>query len=41
MHAASLPILIGILASSLGIHVPFLLGSAILFVFMILVINEF
>ncbi len=40
MHASTLPILLSFIVSSIGIHMPFLLGSAILFVFMILVINE-
>lgn len=41
MHASTLPVLLGTVISILGIHMPFLLGSAILFVFMILIINEF
>jgi len=40
MHAATLPILLSFIVSSVGIHMPFLLGSAILAVFMILVVNE-
>lgn len=41
IHASTLPILLGLIVSSIGISMPFLLGSAILFVFMILVINQF
>jgi maltodextrin utilization protein YvdJ len=41
IHASTLPIILGVIISTLGIHMPFLLGSAILFVFMVLVINEF
>jgi hypothetical protein len=40
MHAATLPILLSFIVSSLGIQMPFMLGSAILFVFMILVVNN-
>ncbi len=39
MHASSLPILLSFIVLSLGIAMPFLLGTAILFVFMILVVN--
>ena len=41
MHASTLPILLTLVVTSFGIHMPFLLGSAILFVFMILVVNQF
>jgi len=41
MHAATLPILLGFVVGSLGIQMPFLLGTAILFIFMILVVREF
>jgi hypothetical protein len=40
IHASSLPILLGFIVSSIGIQMPFLLGTGILFVFMILVINQ-
>lgn len=40
MHASTLPILLGLVVSTLGIQMPFLLGSAVLLVFMILVINH-
>ncbi len=40
MHASTLPILLGLVVSTIGIQMPFLLGSAILFVFMILVVNN-
>lgn len=41
MHGATLPILLGFVVGTFGIHMPFLLPSAILFVFMILVTNQF
>lgn len=41
MHASTLPILLGVIVATFGLHMPFLLGSAILFVFMILVLNQF
>ncbi|CAN5290989.1 hypothetical protein BH10PAT1_BH10PAT1_7610 [soil metagenome] len=41
MHAATLPILLGFIVAAIGIQMPFLLGSAILFIFMILVLNQF
>jgi hypothetical protein len=40
IHAATLPILLGFVATTLGIQIPFLLGTGILFVFMFLVINQ-
>jgi hypothetical protein len=40
IHASTLPILLSFVVSSLGIQMPFMLGSAILFVFMILVVNN-
>lgn len=40
IHAATLPILLGLVVSSLGIQMPPFLGSAILFVYMILVVNH-
>jgi hypothetical protein len=40
IHASTLPILLSFIVSAIGIHMPSLLGSAILFVFMTLVINE-
>ncbi len=41
IHGSTLPILLGFIVSSIGIQMPFMLGSAILFVFMILVVNQF
>lgn len=41
MHACTLPILLTLVVSALGIQMPFLLGSAILLIFMILVLNQF
>lgn len=41
IHAATLPIILSFVVSSLGIQMPFLLGSAILFIFMIIVLNQF
>ncbi len=41
MHASTLPILLGFITSSIGIRTPFLLGSLILLIFMVLVINQF
>lgn len=41
IHASSLPILLGFIVSSLGIVMPPLIGTAILFIFMLLVINQF
>lgn len=41
IHASTLPILLGFITSSVGITMPFLLGSVILIVFMIIVTNQF
>ncbi len=41
IHASTLPILLAFVTSSLTIQMPVLLGTAILFVFMILVVNQF
>ncbi|SRR5260221_671191 len=41
MHGSTLPILLSFVVSSVGVQMPFMLGSAILFVFMILVVNQF
>ncbi len=40
MHASTLPIILAFVVSSVGITMPFLLGSIILLIFMILVINH-
>lgn len=41
MHGSTLPILLTLVVSTLGITMPFLLGTAILLIFMILVLNQF
>ncbi len=41
MHASTLSILLAFVVGALGIQMPFMLGSAILFVFMVLVLNQF